>query len=263
MHEHDFTELVIVISGECMHTTSNGDSYHVSEGNIFVLPPGLGHSYTSVSDFSLVNILYNPDLLPQLDIGNLPGYQTLFMLEPNLPFIKKHLRLSSLILENIKAQINNLEMLLSNARLGYRFHSLSIFMNIVYELSEFFSFSSQQEHPKDLFKLGQLLSFINYNYRRPLRVKYLAQRMSISEMSLYRLFSCNLGTSPMGYINNLRISHAQKFLLNTNNSIAQIAEDVGIPDSNYFSRCFRKSTGVSPREFRNQKQQDTPGATKK
>ena len=49
---------------------------------------------------------------------------------------------------------------------------------------------------------------------------------------------------------NLTERHARALLLNTRLPVSEIATATGFADSNYFSRCFRKFTGLSPREFR-------------
>ena len=81
MHQHDFFELVLVTSGHARHVTPNG-SCDISEGDVFLIRPGTAHAYEAVSDFSLVNLIYAPQLLPLCDLAKSPGYQALFVLEP-------------------------------------------------------------------------------------------------------------------------------------------------------------------------------------
>ena len=81
MHQHDFFELVLVTSGHSRHVTPNG-SCEISAGDIFLIRPGTAHAYEAVSDFSLVNLIYAPNLLPLCDLAKSPGYQALFVLEP-------------------------------------------------------------------------------------------------------------------------------------------------------------------------------------
>ena len=54
----------------------------------------------------------------------------------------------------------------------------------------------------------------------------------------------------MVYINKLRMEQAQKLLRNTKLSIPEICYRIGIMDSNYFTRCFKKEYGMPPREYR-------------
>jgi len=48
----------------------------------------------------------------------------------------------------------------------------------------------------------------------------------------------------------LRIESAKSLLISSHLSVSQISEQVGYPDPLYFSRVFKKSTGMSPKEYR-------------
>lgn len=54
------------------------------------------------------------------------------------------------------------------------------------------------------------------------------------------------------YINSKKIEAAKSLLITTELSVKEIANMVGVPDDNYFSRIFRKYVGVSPIEFCNE-----------
>lgn len=56
--------------------------------------------------------------------------------------------------------------------------------------------------------------------------------------------------SAQGYLQNLRLTHAENLLGITNLSIGEIALDSGFSDGNYFARFFRQKHGISPRKFR-------------
>lgn len=252
MHFHDFCELVVVISGSCRHTTLSGE-YEISAGDVFLIRPGTAHSYQAVSDFSLVNLLYQPELLPLCDLGNSPGYQALFVLEPELRLpggSYRHLKLDRETLLRFETKIGQLESALRSTMPGHRFQALTEFMRIVWFLAQYFTATIVPEEQNDLFRLGRLLAFLEENYTLPLTLPEIACHASVSEVTLYRLFLKGTGTAPITYLNRLRIEHARALLLNTRLSVAEIAARTGFGDSNYFSRCFRKFSRCSPREFR-------------
>ena len=60
------------------------------------------------------------------------------------------------------------------------------------------------------------------------------------------------GSTPTQYILSLRISNAQSLLENTSCNITEIAEIVGYDNPLYFSRLFKKQSGMSPSAFRRQ-----------
>ena len=67
-----------------------------------------------------------------------------------------------------------------------------------------------------------------------------------------RLFKAQVGKTPVEYLMSLRIKSAKKLLLarkSSNYSIAEIGTMAGFNDVSYFSRVFKKETGVSPSEY--------------
>ena len=66
----------------------------------------------------------------------------------------------------------------------------------------------------------------------------------------YQEFKAYTGMTPTRYRNRIRINEAKSDMRNTNMTIRQIAEKTGFEDEFYFSRVFRKITGVSPSEFK-------------
>ena len=77
-----------------------------------------------------------------------------------------------------------------------------------------------------------------------------AAQLNISVSHFLSLFKKMTGTTPQQYKLQLRIDAAKNMLLNTQYKISDIAQNVGFSDSLYFCRYFRKSTGLSPGEFR-------------
>jgi len=71
---------------------------------------------------------------------------------------------------------------------------------------------------------------------------------SVSQFS--HLFKRHYGTSPMAYFVELRIQRAKEFLNNTGMSVKEVAWELGFEDQLYFSRLFKKVSGISPTAYR-------------
>lgn len=80
----------------------------------------------------------------------------------------------------------------------------------------------------------------------------LADYFQVSVYSLSKMFNNQIGMGFSKYINSKRIEASKSLLITTDLSVKEIANMVGVPDDNYFSRIFRKYVGVSPIEFRNE-----------
>ncbi len=75
--------------------------------------------------------------------------------------------------------------------------------------------------------------------------------ISVSYMSL--LFKKDKDTTFVKYLTKVRIEKAQELLKLTGDRIVEIAEQCGFNDVYYFSHCFKKYMGVSPKKYREEK----------
>lgn len=94
------------------------------------------------------------------------------------------------------------------------------------------------------------VAYLHQNYARPLARWEIADAIGVSEDYLSRVFHRELGLSPWDYLNRYRIEQAKQLLRYTSATIRAIACQVGFKDQLYFSRVFRKLTGLSPSTFR-------------
>jgi signal transduction histidine kinase/DNA-binding LacI/PurR family transcriptional regulator/AraC-like DNA-binding protein len=96
------------------------------------------------------------------------------------------------------------------------------------------------------------IAYLHQNYARPLARWEIAEGIGVSEDYLSRVFNRELGISPWDYLNRYRISRAKELLRVTYDSISRVGRRVGFSDPAYFSRVFRRTTGMSPRAYREQ-----------
>lgn len=80
----------------------------------------------------------------------------------------------------------------------------------------------------------------------------IAKRHFISRKYLSALIKRETGKSAVKYISHVKMERARKLLLDSDMNIGKIAEQLGYENAEYFSKVFRKSAGISPREFRRQ-----------
>ncbi len=95
-------------------------------------------------------------------------------------------------------------------------------------------------------KLRDLMSLMAANIEEPISADELSELVGISRRQTERLFQHNLETSPSRYYLELRITHARRLLLQTNDSITNIALASGFVSSSHFSNCYKDYFGVSP-----------------
>jgi signal transduction histidine kinase/DNA-binding LacI/PurR family transcriptional regulator/AraC-like DNA-binding protein len=98
----------------------------------------------------------------------------------------------------------------------------------------------------------QASAFIQQNYGRSFSLEELSETIGVSKSYLSRIFKMDMGISLWDYLNRFRNQKAKELLLLTDESITEIAAEVGYEDAGYFSRVFREISGCSPRAYRNQ-----------
>jgi signal transduction histidine kinase/AraC-like DNA-binding protein/ABC-type sugar transport system substrate-binding protein len=96
------------------------------------------------------------------------------------------------------------------------------------------------------------IAYLNQNYHYAISRRELAATIGVSKDYLSHIFRQELGISPWEYLNRYRIKQAKALLLNSNESVTNIATQVGFNDLSYFNRVFLKHVGCSPRAFREQ-----------
>lgn len=101
-------------------------------------------------------------------------------------------------------------------------------------------------------KLAPAISMIGSDYTRQISVGELADACGISEKYFCKLFRERTGMSSVSYIHYLRCNQAKLLLSTTNKGMAEIADQCGFSEAEYFNRVFKKQVGCTPLKYRQQ-----------
>ncbi len=102
----------------------------------------------------------------------------------------------------------------------------------------------------DLDKIYQAACLIKENLERPLTILELAKQVGINQTKLKEGFKEVFGNTIFGYLQEIRMNEARKYLLNTNLSIQEIGNLLGYQHMSNFSAAFKKINGISPLKIR-------------
>lgn len=103
-------------------------------------------------------------------------------------------------------------------------------------------------------EMDAAVRYFHENYSKAISIEEYANSHHMSVSWFIRNFKEYTESTPAQYILSLRISNAQTLLETTSYNVTEIAEIVGYDNPLYFSRIFKKQSGMSPSEFRKQLQ---------
>ena len=251
LHWHPELEFNYVIDGE-IHFEIESKSYDLSSGQgVFInrnalhyadLPNSLEHNLFS---FVFGEEFLFPDMTDEI-------YQRYFLaihdrildfpvfVPDELPWGKK-----------VLAYMRQCHDVCMKMDRGYELQLRILIMSMFYELvhAEVFVKRKQMDNAR-ADKIRDALTLIYQNYQQDLQISELAASVHVCPDHFCRLFKNMVGKSPKAFIMDYLVMQAKALLLSTQLDVAEIAYRCGIMDYNYFSRCFKKIVGLSPREFR-------------
>ena len=103
---------------------------------------------------------------------------------------------------------------------------------------------------KNVITLKKALAYIRNSYDQQMTLKDIADSAGISPKYLCTFFKEMTGKSPFEYINAYRIERAARKLISTDLPVTQIAYMCGFNDLSYFIKTFKQIKGVTPKNFR-------------
>ncbi|MBR1897278.1 MAG: helix-turn-helix domain-containing protein [Oscillospiraceae bacterium] len=254
LHGHDnYFELVIVMSGQAVHIV-DGERYRIEKGDVFVIGPDTEHGYEAPENFHICNVMFRARFLDlqSYDIAQTPGFQALFVLEPQRSrsaHFTSHLKLSATEFRRIGDMLHRLCDEYYGREAGWKTMVRADFLRLAVTLSRLYD-TDKIGTGAGIVKLAPALAYIETHYQEELSVAALAAMSHYSDRQFIRLFREATGCLPLQYITRLRMQHAQELLRSTDLSVSEVAACCGYPDSSYFSRLFRRLYGITPRRYR-------------
>lgn len=102
----------------------------------------------------------------------------------------------------------------------------------------------------DSQRVEKVVDFINENFSRTIRLAEAADLVEMAETAFSRFFKAKTGITFVDYLNDIRIGHASRLLIDTTAPIAEIAQECGFTSLTNFNRIFKKRKGLVPKDFR-------------
>tara|TARA_B110000305_G_C19443737_1_gene643482 strand:- start:188 stop:928 length:741 start_codon:yes stop_codon:yes gene_type:complete len=101
-------------------------------------------------------------------------------------------------------------------------------------------------------RMNAAVEYISQHYREPVEIEKLATVASLSVSQFERRFRAVFEQTPSRFLIRYRLTRASQILMHSDDTISQIAQDVGFYDHSHFTREFRKLFGLAPGRYRKQ-----------
>jgi len=222
-----------VLEGECF-LKIDSESYIIRPGQLAFLPKGKMRTYTHISEkFSM--------------------YEMAFVAESDGKNLMEQLGLSE---ENYVVDIPNRE------EMSFLFESscrTEMFKNPIYDMAwcaniiniiRIYTEQRNKIESSESVFFRPVTSYMNENIEKNINLNELAELVFMQPNYFITRFKKTFGLSPIAYLNRLRIYKAMSLISTSDTSIDEIAKSVGILDTSYFARVFKKHCGATPSEYR-------------
>lgn len=113
--------------------------------------------------------------------------------------------------------------------------------------------NSQSPHKKYLNDISSIVQIMNREYEKNYSLQSYAEMCHMSKFHFLRMFKNIVGCTPHEYLANIRIDHAAELLEDTALSVSEIAARTGFTSQSYFCDAFKKKTGKTPSQYRENK----------
>lgn len=127
-------------------------------------------------------------------------------------------------------------------------------IEILISISKEYVATELERHPstysRDYLKVETIQNYINNNYNKKINSWDIEQVFKFNYDYLNRIFHKMTGYTILNYLNKVRVNKAKELIEQTTGKLSEITFAVGITDPYYFSKTFKKITGVSPLEYR-------------
>jgi AraC-like DNA-binding protein len=127
-----------------------------------------------------------------------------------------------------------------------------------YELLTSVGYTKHHLNTEDFERFNKVYNYIMENFARPIRLEEVASLAGLTPNAFCRYFRERTKMTFVQYLNEIRIGHAKKLLIEGRYTIAALSVEAGFNNLSNFIDQFRRSTHMSPSEYRNKYHKQAP-----
>lgn len=246
-HWHSELEMIRIIDGE-LNVRLNNSTYTAKQNDILFVNPEIIHAATP-QNCRYECIVFDISYLSAAFEGSRYFFDGLLN---NEYFLDEYIAFDN---SEIHSLVKNVFELMKNKSSGYKFKVIGEMYKVFGEIIDSHLYSNisgveEMTADKNVLKLKNVLSFMRYNYDRPITLTDMANAADMSSKYFCYFFKEMTRKSPVEYLNTYRIEKAARKLITSDISVTDVAFACGFNDLSYFIKTFKTYKGVTPAKFR-------------
>lgn len=252
LHWHEEFELIVIKKGRGL-VSVDLNRQPVSAGDLVFIRPGQLHSIEQDGSHSMEyeNIIFKKELLTSGD-DDLCARQFFDPLMagkiPSVSFFTP----AAVCYEEVSDCFRQIDLLCATKPEGYQLAVKSFLFRFFFLLV---SHQRQNEEEttspsKTLEKLKTILKYVEEHYPEPVTIEDMASLTYYSKSHFMKFFKMHMGRSFIEYLNDYRLTMAERMLRSSDDSVLEIAGKSGFDNLSYFNRMFKRKYGCSPGKWR-------------
>lgn len=246
-HNHNSHEIVYIIDGKSMFEI-NGHKYSCGPNTLIFISNFESHKMRILQyPYSRYYLLIDPGILNSLLSS--PLLASIFKYRPN------HFNHTIILSENDKPHFTKLfQWMHTNSEkdnILTKEYLMSCFNLLLIDLyNKYNSVFPILQQDKSALTILEIQEYIDSNFTQDIRLNDVADKFYINLYTVSRNFKRYTGLTFKQYIILQRISKARQLLVDTTDSVTQIAMDSGFGNVNHFIRTFKTVEGITPYQYR-------------
>ncbi|WP_409345330.1 helix-turn-helix domain-containing protein [Paenibacillus sp. MBLB4367] len=250
-HHHKEVEILVVSEG-VLHVFVEDEQYMLREGELVIIGANQLHRDRSyVTEGTMRYYVLQFDIHDYFEQSTMPYYR--FLSETDYPWSK----LNYIFEQNRLAQetiVDSVKQIFQEAQTKQEGYEIAVSL-LIKKIALTLLRSDKQHFPhhrenNDLLRLRPVLDYIEQNVCGKIQVDEASRIANMSYYYFVKYFKKVLGMSFLEYVNYKKIKRAERILLTNEINVAQVGEEVGMPNMAHFYKMFRKYNDCSPHDYR-------------
>lgn len=263
MHAHQMIQINYVVTGSIVHQI-NRSQFVITAGDAFVIPPLVPHGLKPIEEtpFTITELEFNPEFLwgNLQPMDQMEGFFDFAYIEPFLVSekeVKPRLNIPVRDRQEIVEALREITEEYMQQRQGFLLAIKACILRLLVRLGrlytrEVFMDGEDGLHAEHSRAIGRALAYIDEHFRQQIGVDLVAEQAYLSKSYFCYLFKHLTGRTFLEYVQEKRLNHACRMLIETDSKISDIAVASGFTTVPHFNRVFKQKLATSPRHYRKQ-----------